>query len=684
MIWRLSTVLVLLAAAGGSLPAAAKEGPESSSVPSYLKDVPLIPRDVLFGNPDRAAPRISPDGQRLAWLAPVEGVLNVWVAPVGDLQAARPVTSDRQRGVRIYFWAYTGKHLLYLQDVGGNENWHVYRVNVETGEVTDLTPLDDVMARIVAVSHRVPEKILVGLNDRNPELHDLYAIDIASGARRMVAENTGNFTRFVVDDDYNVRFAARMTDEGGTLILQPDGSGGWEDFLTIPFEDTMTTELVGFSKDGQTLYLVDSRGRDTGALETYNLQTGEEKAVASDPRADLSDVLMHPTENTPLAVSFEYTRPEWIVLDPSVADDFQRLEKLGRGAIVVSSQSLDNQLWTVALLADNGPVRYYLYDRKAGEAKFLFVSRQDLEGLPLVPMHPVIIPARDGLKLVSYLSLPPGTDADGDGRPERPVPMVLDVHGGPWARDTWGFDPMHQLWANRGYAVLNVNYRGSTGFGKAFVNAANLEWARKMQDDLVDAVRWAADEKIADPQRVAITGGSYGGYATLVGMTQTPTLFACGVDIVGPSNLVTLLSTIPPYWKPGVQMFRSRVGDYTTEEGREFLEERSPLNFADRIERPLLIGQGANDPRVKQTEADQIVQAMQKKDIPVTYVLYPDEGHGFVRPPNRLSFYAVAEAFLSRFLGGRYEPIGNALDDSSITVPTGAELVPGLAEALKE
>jgi len=331
---------------------------------------------------------------------------------------------------------------------------------------------------------------------------------------------------------------------------------------------------------------------------------------------------------------------------------------------------------------DNGPARSYIYDRKARKANFMFSSRRDLEGLALTKLEPVVIKSRDGLDLVSYLSLPLGSDADNDGRPDKPLPMVLDVHGGPWARDSWGFNPQHQWLANRGYAVLSVNFRGSTGFGKAFLNAGNRQWAAKMHDDLLDAVNWAVAENIADKQKVAIMGGSYGGYATLVGLTFTPDVFACGVDIVGPSNLVTLLSTIPPYWMPLVEQFSQRVGDFRTEEGKKFLESRSPLNFVDRITKPLLIGQGANDPRVKQTEADQIVKAMNSKNIPVTYVLFPDEGHGFARPPNRTAFYAVTEAFLAQHLGGRFQPIGDDFKGSSIKVPSGAEWVPDLKAAI--
>jgi dipeptidyl aminopeptidase/acylaminoacyl peptidase len=342
----------------------------------------------------------------------------------------------------------------------------------------------------------------------------------------------------------------------------------------------------------------------------------------------------------------------------------------------------------VAYTSDSGPVKYYLYDRtpeggKPGKATFLFTNRKALEGVTLAKMHPVVIRSRDNLSLVSYLTLPVETDANGDARPDSgALPLILNVHGGPWARDNWGLDPEVQFLANRGYAVLQVNFRGSTGFGKEFVNAGDREWAGKMHDDLLDAVAWAVQEKIADPKKVAIMGGSYGGYATLVGLTFTPEVFACGVDIVGPSNINTLLSTIPAYWGPVIGIFRKRVGDNTTDEGRKFLDERSPLSRVDRIARPLLIGQGANDPRVKQAESDQIVAAMKAKSIPVTYVLFPDEGHGFARPVNRLAFYAVTEAFLSEHLGGRVEPFGPSLQNSTAEVPVGAEFVRGLKEAV--
>ncbi|HUY91067.1 MAG TPA: alpha/beta fold hydrolase [Pirellulales bacterium] len=660
------------------------EEPEVSPAaePDYLKDAPLIPRETLFGNPDRTAARVSPDGKQLAYLAPVNGVLNVWVGPIDEPSAAQPVTEDKLRGIRSYFWAYTNEHVLYVQDAGGDEDWHVYRVDLATRKTLDLTPLKGVNAQVQGVSHRIPDEILVGLNDRDPQVHDIYRVKLDSGDRELIEKNTEQFAGYVTDEDFRVRFGSRMLPDGGNELLGKEG-GAWKPFVSIPREDTLTTSPLGFDKSGDVLYFMDSRNRDTGALTAWNLNDGKQSVLAENPRADLGELLLHPTENTVEAVSFTYLRKEWKPLDPSVADDFEYLRTVADGDISIVSQTLDNRRWIVAFLLDDGPIKYYRYDRgEQPQATFLFNNRDDLEGLPLVEMHPTVIESRDGLKLVSYYTLPPGSDADGDGRPDEPLPTVLNVHGGPWARDDWGFDAEHQLLANRGYAVLAVNFRGSTGFGKSFVNAGNQEWAGKMHDDLLDAVDWAVKQKIADPKRIAIMGGSYGGYATLVGLTFSPEVFACGVDIVGPSNILTLLSSIPPYWRPMLQMFKDRVGDFGSREGKEFLTQRSPLSRVESIARPLLIAQGKNDPKVKQAEADQIVGEMQLKKIPVTYVLYPDEGHGFARPQNRLSFNAVSEAFLAEHLGGRFEPIGWAFHGSTITVPVGAEQVPGLKEAL--
>jgi dipeptidyl aminopeptidase/acylaminoacyl peptidase len=657
-------------------PSPAAQSPQKEAWP-----VPLIPRSVLFGNPDKASPQISPDGTRLAYLAEVDGVLNVWVGPIDDLSKAKAVTADKKRGIRSYFWAYNNHHILYVQDKDGDENWHVYATDLKTDETRDLTPLAGVQARIEGVSHKFPNAILVGLNDRDPQLHDVYRVNLETGERKLTQQNDGGFLSFVTDDDFNVRLAQKTTPDGGSELFVPETEGTeWVSFLKIPQDDAMTTSPAGFDKTGKILYMIDSLGRDTSAMIALDMTKKDKKVLASNPKADVSGAMVHPTENTIQAVSFTYERREWTILDDSIKPDLEYLKTVTPGEMNVISRTLDDKQWIVAYMVDDGPARYYAYDRAAKKARFLFTNRKALEGLKLSKMHPVVIKSRDGLELVSYLTLPAWEDKE--GHPSRPLPMVLDVHGGPWARDGWGYNSYAQWLANRGYAVLSVNFRGSTGFGKKFVNAANLQWAGKMHDDLIDAVNWAVKEKIADPQKTAILGGSYGGYATLVALTFTPDVFACGVDIVGPSSLITLLESVPPYWKPMLEMFTSRIGDHRTEEGRKLLTERSPLTFVDKIKKPLLIGQGANDPRVKQAEADQIVKQMEEKKIPVTYVLFADEGHGFARPANNKAFSAVTEAFLSKYLGGRFEPIGKDFEGSTISVPNGAEGVPGLAEAI--
>jgi dipeptidyl aminopeptidase/acylaminoacyl peptidase len=676
--------LTTVAAVGGPAVVHAQPAPAA-------KETTLIPRSVLFGNPQRAAARISPNGKWLSYLAPANGILNVWVAPIDDLAAAKQVTDDKTRDIRSYSWAYNGDQILYSQDKGGDENWHVYATDVATLQTVDLTPLDGVHATIDSVSEKFPNEIIVGLNDRDPQFHDLWRVDLKTGQRELVQLNPG-LAGFMTDDDFKVRFAMNYTPTGGIVLYKMPADGAkeptledaekWEEFVTINAEDAMTTSPVGFNKDATVLYFMDSRNRNTGALFAWDLNTGEKRLLAENPKADVGEIIAHPTEKTIQAVGFTYARREWQILDPAIKADLDYLATVEDGELVVTSRTLDDKHWTVAFLLDNGPVKYYRYDRDAQKATYLFSSRDDLDGYPLVKMHDVVLKSRDGLELVCYLSLPKDSDPDGDGRPNKPLPLVLDVHGGPWARDEWGFNPYHQWLANRGYAVLSVNYRGSTGFGKEFVNAANGEWAGKMHDDLLDAVNWAVAEKIADKDKVCIMGGSYGGYATLVGLTYTPETFACGVDIVGPSSLVTLLQNVPPYWIPFMPVMKVRVGDVSTEEGRAALLERSPLERVDKIARPLLIGQGANDPRVKQQEADQIVAAMQAKHIPVTYVIYPDEGHGFVREENRGSFNAVTEAFLAAHLGGRFEPVGNDFENSSIHVAVGVDGVPGLSESL--
>ena len=609
-----------------------------------LADVPLIPREVLFGNPDKAQARLSPDGKWLSFLKPVDGVLNVWVGPADDPSKAEPVTKDTFRGIRSHGWAQNSELIVYNQDKGGDEDFHVYATDVATKETIDLTPIEGVRGQIAGSSERFPDELLIGFNDRDKRFHDLYRVNVRTGEKTLLQENPG-VAGFVTDDDYQVRLAINFTPDAGQVWLQPaseePGEKGYEDWA--PMEefssvDAMTSGPAGFDKTGTVLYFEDSRDRNTAGLFARDLATGETTLIAEDPRVDVGGTLTHPTEKTLQAVSFTYSKTEWKVLDPSIQADVDFLSGQFDGAEwIVTSRTLDDTKWTVAYVLDNGPLKFHVYHRPGdggeGERRldFLFDSRDDLNDYRLAKMHTPVIKSRDGLDLVSYLTLPVDTDADADGVPNTPLPLVLDVHGGPWARDGWGFNSSHQWLANRGYAVLSVNYRGSTGFGKEFINAANGEWAGRMHDDLIDAVNWAVDEKIADKSKVAIMGGSYGGYATLVGLTFTPDTFACGVDIVGPSSLVTLMNNVPPYWYQFMPVMKERVGDWTTEEGVAELNARSPLTKVDEIVKPLLIGQGANDPRVTQLEADQIVEAMQAKGIPVTYALYPGRGTRF--PP---------------------------------------------------
>jgi dipeptidyl aminopeptidase/acylaminoacyl peptidase len=633
-------------------------------------ETPLIARNALFGNPEKTQARISPDGRHLSWIAPRDGVLNVWVAPVGDIAAARPVTNDRQRGIRQHFWMPNATHVLYLQDQGGDENWRLHGVEIATGNDRDLTPLPGVQAQLIGVSPERPGTVLVGLNDRVPEWHDVYEIDVATAGRKLVLKNEENFSGFAEDLQLVPRLATRSLADGDEILRRTPG--GWEPVLRVGQADTLTTGPLAIEQDGKTALLRSSVDRNTSALVRLDLATGAVTPVAQDERADVADVWLEPRTRALQAYTVDYLTVTHSALDPAVAKDIEALTKaLGAGFAVVS-RTLDDRRWVVAADQPEHGLSYHLYDR--GGVTKLFDQRPALGGAALVAMTPVEIKSRDGLTLVGYLSRPVGTTG--------PLPLVLNVHGGPWARDSYGFDPEHQWLANRGYAVLAVNYRGSTGFGKAFVNSGDREWAGKMHDDLIDAIEWAVREGITTPDRIAIYGGSYGGYATLVGLTLTPTRFACGVDIVGPSNLKTLLDSIPPYWKSFYEELARRVGDPRTGEGKKLLEERSPLTHAASIARPLLIAQGANDPRVKQAESDQIVAAMKAKGIPVTYVLYPDEGHGFARPQNRNSFYAVSEAFLAECLGGRYEPVGTDFEGSSLEVREGAKHVPGLEAAL--
>jgi dipeptidyl aminopeptidase/acylaminoacyl peptidase len=632
----------------------------------------LIPRRLLFADPAKSVVRISPDGRRIAYLASLDGVLNLWVASLDDVGNPRALTgvTDRSLGPWVQ-WLHNNRHIVFFREQGGDENWQAHRVDVETGDILALTPAPGVRCFIHQTSHHFPDELLIAHNERDKRFFDIYRVNVATGASTLVQAND-RFAGFFTDPQFKVRFAVRYADNGDHEYFQPGRGGEWELFARIDAADAMTTSPIEFSDDGQELYWLDSRGRDKAAIIAQDMATGATRLLAEDAKADIVEAPLEPLTYRPIAAAAMFTRTTWHVIDRDYAEDFAYLTKLSDGDLRGISLSDDKRHAIVYYERDEAPGRFAYYNRTERKARFLFSARPALANVPLAAMEPVVLHARDGLQLVCYLSRPRGWQRG------KPLPMVLVVHGGPWARDVWALYPAHQWLADRGYAVLSVNYRGSTGFGKAFVNAANLEWAGKMHDDLIDAVDWAVGRGIADDKRIAIYGASYGGYSALVGATFTPEKFACAIDVFGISNLLTFLATVPDYWKPWQTVWKVRMGDYTSEAGRKLLEERSPLNRVERIVRPLLIAQGANDVRVKPSESEQIVSAMQARNIPVTYVYYSDEGHGFRREENRRSFNAVLEMFLAKHLGGRAEPVGDDFAGSTIAFKAGRDLIPGL------
>ncbi len=636
-----------------------------------ISDTPLIPRDHLFGNPTRSSGRISPDGKWVSWMAPWEGVMNLFIAPADDPDNPRRMTSVKDRPIPTYLWAPDSQTLLYIRDKEGDENYLLYQVDLDREKERCLTPFENTRVQLIGGSETIRDRILIGVNNRDARFHDVHLLNLTTGDLQLVLENN-EWAGFAADDSLTLRWAMRQNASGGTDMHEiVDGIVAETPRESTGLDDALTTGMAGYTTDGSTLYWLDSRGRNTAALYAEDTATGERQLIAEHDKADIGGTIRDTKTGVIQAWSATYLRTEHHPIHEGIGASLAWLREQLDGDFGIMSRTDDDLRWLVWNDPMTGPTACYLYDRDAETLTQFYVTKPELEGAPLEPMHPVEITSRDGLTLPSYLTLPSGSDPFATSKPMEPVPMVLLVHGGPWARDSYGSNRAHQWLANRGYAVLSVNFRGSTGFGKDFVKAANREWAGKMHDDLIDAVEWAVAEGIAERDKVAIMGGSYGGYATLVGLTFTPDVFACGVDIVGPSNLETLLKTIPPYWEPMVKQFHERMGDPSTEEGREFLKSISPLYKASAITRPLLIGQGANDPRVKQAESDQIVEAMERDGVPVTYVLFPDEGHGFHRPENNIAFNAIAENFLAEVLGGRAEPVGDVLKASTAEIRAG-------------
>ena len=622
-------------------------------------ETPLIPREALFGNPERTKPAISPDGKRLAWLQPDQGILQVWVQTLGK-DDATAVSADRQRPIRKFQWGQDGQTILYIQDVKGNEDWHVYAVDLESKQVRDLTPYEGVHAGIVADSPRHPTEILVELNLQDRARMDVHRIDLKTGEVTLDTRNPGTVSSWAATDDLVVKAGVATRANGGEeLLVRDSAKEAWRTLTRGGPDDTV--ELLALTADGKAVLYITSAGAPTARVVQRALSGGPEKVLASNPEVDPADVSVHPTRHVVEGVVFEPGLPAWTLLDPTVKKDFDVFPHISRGFPEVVSRDRADRTWVVSFRDAQGPTRYFTFDRTTLQGKLLFVDRPKLEGAPLSERKPVHFPARDGLPLHGYLTRPVGATSAG--------PMVLFVHGGPWGRDRWKLDTQAQWLADRGYAVLQVNYRGSRGYGRKVLNAGNRQWGKAMQTDLLDAVNWAVKEGVAQKDRLAIMGGSYGGYATLAAAAFSPDVFRCGVDLVGPSNLFTLLRSVPPYWKPMRSIFNRRIGNIDEPADKQLLESASPLFSADKIKMPLLIGQGANDPRVKQAESEQIVAALDKHGLGVTYVVYPDEGHGFARPENAIDFNARAESFLGQYLGGRVEPLaGERIPGSAAVV----------------
>ncbi len=616
----------------------------------------LIPIDVLFGNPERTQPTLSPDGTRLAYLASDDGVLNVFVATVGSppgaaLSADTAVTSDRLRGIRQYQWAYDGIHLLYLQDTGGDENWRLHTVNLATGEVVDRTPFPGVQAQILATSSRKPDEVLVGLNRDDPRFHDVYALRLSTGELSKHVASPG-FDEWFIDHDLVVRGGVASTEQGGVRYVL--GIGDDERVIhEIAPDDFLIniTHPVGFSGDGRRLFFGSVATSDTAELVSLDVTDGTIHVLASDPDYDVyaiflrAESLADPVTHEPQLAPVIKDRHTYVVIDPAIAPDIEALRADARGEVHVLSRDLADRRWIVSDVVDNGPVRYSLYERASKTTTFLFESEPALSQYALANVEPISFTSRDGLSVHGYVTFPPGVDRTNQ-------PAVLHVHGGPWGgRHMWSYNPINQWIANRGYVCIEIDFRGSGGYGKAFLNASAHEWAGAMHDDLLDGLEHTIDQGWVDRERVGIFGGSYGGYAALVGATFTPDVFRCAVDYVGPSNLITLLESIPPYWVLAARQFTKLLGD--PKKDRDDLWARSPLSRVDDIRIPILIAQGANDPRVKQAESEQIVAALEERGVPYEYLLFEDEGHGFARPENREAFHLASERFLAKHLGGR-------------------------------
>jgi dipeptidyl aminopeptidase/acylaminoacyl peptidase len=621
---------------------------------------PLVPRQVLFGNPKHLSPQVSPDGKLLAWIAPdKKGVLNIWVRGIEQPAAkAHVITSDPKRGIReAFFWLPDNQHIVYLQDNDGDENWQLRMVPVHqsSGEFRALTPAN-VQARVLKIRPEHPDHIVIALNQRDARFHDTYRLDLDSGKLQLLAENPGDVEYFVVDNAMRVRAAyAQLEDGSGEVRVRDTATGPWRKLAGWD-DDEVEGVIRGFTPDNKSLLYTTSVGVNSAQLVETEIATGKTRVIATDPEQqyDAGRIIQHPVTHKLQAVEFNRAMIEWQPLDPAMRADLAALTKAHRGTIEILSRDNNDRKWTVQFTVDDGPAAYYLYDRTTKKARFLFNDRPELANYKLAKMQPVTFRASDGLKLFGYLTLPPIPKAK-----QKNLPLIVYPHGGPYARDDWGFYGQSQLFANRGYAVLQIDYRGSTGYGKKHLQAGFRERGGKMSTDLIDGKSWAVAEGYADPKKTCMYGVSYGGYAVLIALAFTPDEFTCGAEAYGASNLVSLLKSFPPYWTLYRRQWERRVG-YAHEE--EFLNSRSALFKVDQIKAPILIGQGANDPRVVKAESDQMVKALRQNGKEVEYLVYPDEGHGFLRPENRTKWFAAVESFLAKHLGGRKEPAGEGED----------------------
>ncbi len=642
--------------ASTSAPAAARDGAPRSAYQSQSGQPPLIDREVFFGNPEISSATLSPDGKYVAFRKPWNETLNIWVKKIGDpFDKATRITAETKRPIPSFFFSRDSKYVLFVQDQGGDENFNVYAVNPsdppapgkDVPAARNLTDAKGVWAIIYNVPHHNPDVIFAGLNDRDPAWHDLYEVKISTGARTLLRKNTDKIAGWQFDRAGKLRLAQRTAPNGDTEILRVGDAGFEQVYGCSVFE---TCSPLQFHLDNARVYMMTNRGDpDLISLVLFDPQTKKEELVEADPdgQADLGGAVFSEKTGHLVGTLYVGDRMRVYFRDKDFGADYERIRKQLPGMeIAPSSSTADDRKWMIVATSDTEPGVRYLFDRDTKTLTKQYAARESLPRSSLAAMKPIRYKSTDGLEIPAYLSLPKGV-------PARNLPLIVVPHGGPWARDAFGYDAMAQFFANRGYAVLQPNFRGSTGYGEKFLNAANNEWGGKMQDDITRGVEHLVKEGIADQKRVAILGGSYGGYATLAGVAFTPDVYAAAVSIVGPSNLLTLLESIPPYWEAGRKMFHVRMGDPTTPEGKKQLERQSPLFSAAKIKTPLLVVQGANDPRVKKAESDQIVVALRDRGFPVEYIVAPDEGHGFARPVNNMAMYAAIEKFLAKYLGGR-------------------------------